>query len=137
MTNKFFVYEAICISIYVLILALGKIGIDYFGMIVMFAYIATVASFVFLNIKAKNFKSNLLLTIVDVYYKCLILTSLLFAFYQYPGKDYLFGATLISAVILVVIALIKKNNTNLALSTIVYANIFAAISFAFNLSFYQ
>jgi hypothetical protein len=128
---KNYLKEAIVVAIFIMIAILKINGVMYSTILLTIALPLVYGFLIFFQIKSGSFKSDILLALIELQYKLFFVTALYFIAGDYPGRNYLYVASLCIAILYIIFALIKRRSYgNKAVCAITYINFFSFLFFA-------
>ena len=107
---KSYIKELIVVTIFVVIAILKRISVPFFGMVALIALFFVYFFIIYSKIKSNDFKSHVLLPIIECFYKIFYITALYFYAGNFPGKDYLAGASIALSLLYIIFVLFKMKN---------------------------
>ena len=116
--------ELIALSIFILVIILNKIGIDFFSIITIILLPIIIFYLIYLEFKRGSFKCNnttsqLLWAVFALYYKTNLVTALYFQLHKFPGAFAITIFALSITLLYLILMYFTKKNKNLSLTSLI------------------
>jgi len=125
---KSYKLEAVVVSFFVLLVFIASIGISYMKLTALIAAPFLIGFLVFVHVRNELLKKEIMLLLLAVLYKSFFVISLVFALGNYPGRDLLFGISLLVALLNICLSYIKFKNSDFAVVAILYINFLGGLA---------
>lgn len=125
---KSYKLEAVVVSFFVLLVFLASIGISYMKLTALIAAPFIIGILIFVHVRNESLKEEIMLLLLSVLYKSFFVISLCFALGNYPGRDLLFGISLLFALLIISLSYFKNRNSDFIVVAILYINFLGGLA---------